>query len=65
MATAADRPAPDQLWVTDITKHPTPGRVYCCVVLGRVLASGSGLGDRQPPGQRAGYLGLPRFDGQG
>jgi putative transposase len=41
MATAADlverrfdRPAPDQLWVTDITGHPTrEGKVYCCVVL--------------------------------
>ena len=41
MATAADlverrfdRPAPDQLWVTDITEHPTrEGKVYCCVVL--------------------------------
>jgi putative transposase len=29
-----DRPAPDQLWVTDITEHPTrEGKVYCCVVL--------------------------------
>lgn len=28
------RPAPDQLWVTDITEHPTrEGKVYCCVVL--------------------------------
>jgi putative transposase len=41
MATAADlvqrrfdRRAPDQLWVTDITEHPTrEGKVYCCVVL--------------------------------
>jgi len=41
MATAADlverrfdRTAPDQLWVTDITEHPTrEGKVYCCVVL--------------------------------
>jgi putative transposase len=41
MATAADlverqfdRPAPDQLWVTDITEHPTrEGKLYCCVVL--------------------------------
>ena len=41
MATAADlverrfdRPAPDQLWVTDITEHPIrEGKVYCCVVL--------------------------------
>jgi len=29
-----DRPAPDQLWVTDITEHPTrEGKVDCCVVL--------------------------------
>jgi putative transposase len=29
-----NRDAPDQLWLTDITEHPTrEGRVYCCVVL--------------------------------
>lgn len=41
IATAADlverrfaRPQPDQLWVTDITEHPTrEGKLYCCVVL--------------------------------
>ncbi len=28
------RPAPDRLWVTDITEHPTrEGKLYCCVVL--------------------------------
>jgi putative transposase len=28
------RPVPDQLWVTDITEHPTrEGKVYCAVVL--------------------------------
>ncbi len=28
------RTGPDQLWVTDITEHPTrEGKVYCCVVL--------------------------------
>jgi putative transposase len=28
------RPAPDQLWVTDITEHPTrEGKIYCAVVL--------------------------------
>jgi transposase-like protein len=28
------REAPNQLWVTDITEHPTrEGKVYCCVVL--------------------------------
>lgn len=27
------RTGPDQLWVTDITEHPTrEGKVYCCVV---------------------------------
>jgi transposase InsO family protein len=31
---AFDRPAPNQLWVTDITEHPTrEGKVYCCVIL--------------------------------
>ena len=41
MPTATDRvgrqfarEAPDQLWVTDITEHPTrEGKVYCAVVL--------------------------------
>ena len=29
-----DRPGPNQLWVTDITEHPTrEGKVYCAVVL--------------------------------
>jgi putative transposase len=28
------RTAPNQLWVTDLTEHPTrEGKVYCCVVL--------------------------------
>ena len=28
------RTGPTQLWVTDITEHPTrEGKVYCCVVL--------------------------------
>jgi transposase InsO family protein len=28
------RAAPDQLWLTDITEHPTrEGKIYCCVVL--------------------------------
>ncbi|MGW4798945.1 DDE-type integrase/transposase/recombinase, partial [Nonomuraea sp. NPDC004297] len=28
------RTGPNQLWVTDITEHPTrEGKVYCCVVL--------------------------------
>jgi transposase InsO family protein len=31
---AFGRPGPDQLWVTDITEHPTrEGKVYCAVVL--------------------------------
>jgi len=29
-----DRDGPDQLWMTDITEHPTrEGKLYCCVVL--------------------------------
>jgi putative transposase len=29
-----DRTGPDQLWVTDITEHPTrEGKLYCAVVL--------------------------------
>jgi transposase InsO family protein len=28
------RDAPNQLWVTDITEHPTrEGKIYCCVGL--------------------------------
>src|SRR4029450_4150974 len=28
------RDAPDRLWMTDITEHPTrEGKLYCCVVL--------------------------------
>ncbi len=31
---AFTRAGPNQLWVTDITEHPTrEGKVYCCVVL--------------------------------
>lgn len=31
---ASARNGPNQLWVTDITEHPTrEGKVYCCVVL--------------------------------
>lgn len=39
IATDSSQPAfapsgPNQLWVTDITEHPTrEGKVYCCVVL--------------------------------
>jgi putative transposase len=40
------RTGPDQLWVTDITEHPTrEGKVYCCVVL-----------DLHRTGPRAGLL---------
>jgi transposase InsO family protein len=29
-----DRDGPNQLWMTDITEHPTrEGKVYCCVAL--------------------------------
>jgi putative transposase len=32
------RNGPDQLWVTDITEHPTrEGKLYCCVVLDTTL----------------------------
>src|SRR5207248_4359216 len=32
------REAPDQLWMTDITEHPTrEGKIYCCVVLDACL----------------------------
>jgi transposase InsO family protein len=28
------RPAPDELWMTDITEHPTrEGKIYCCAVI--------------------------------
>ena len=31
---AFSRKQPDQLWMTDITEHPTrEGRLYCCAVL--------------------------------
>ena len=41
-----DRPAPDQLWVTDITEHPTrEGQGVLLCGAGCVLASGGGLVD--------------------
>jgi putative transposase len=60
MATTADRverrfarPAPDQLWVTDITEHPTrEGKLYCWVVLevfSRRVMAGRSTATR-PPG---------------
>jgi transposase InsO family protein len=58
VATASDlverqfrREAPDRLWVTDITEHPTrEGKVYCAVVLD-VFSAGSldGRSTRRPP----------------
>ncbi len=38
--------APNELWLTDITEHPTrEGRVYCCVVLD-LFSQGGWLGHR-------------------
>jgi putative transposase len=52
------RAGPDELWVTDITEHPTrEGKVYCAVVLdvpGRLFAPGGGLVDRRQPDRDAG-----------
>src|SRR4030095_15271699 len=58
-----DRPAPDQLWVTDITEHPTrEGKLYCCVVLDvfsrRVV--GWALDRRGTAGVDKGTLGMGR-----
>ena len=51
-----DRPAPDQLWVTDISEHPHPrGQGVLLCGAGCVLPPGGGLGDRQPPGDPAGH----------
>ena len=34
------RAAPNQLWLTDITEHPTrEGKVYCCVVLDATIVN--------------------------
>ncbi len=42
------RSKPDQLWVTDITEHPTrEARVILCCRFGRVQPPGRGLIDRQ------------------
>ena len=39
--------APDRLWFTDITEHPTgDGKVYCCRRARRVLPPDRGLVDR-------------------
>jgi putative transposase len=43
------RDRPNELWVTDITEHPTrEGKVYCCVVL-TPSAEGSWAGRSTPP----------------
>jgi transposase InsO family protein len=60
------RSVPDQLWVTDITGHPTgEGKVYCAVVLdacSRRVAGWSTTARRPLPGhQRAGH-GHPQPD---
>ncbi len=55
------REAPNRLWVTDITEHPTrEGKVYCAVVLDtfsrRVVGwSIDSLPDRGTGHQRAGH----------
>ena len=39
--------APNELWLTDITEHPTSeGKLYCCVVLDLYSAQGGRLGHR-------------------
>ena len=54
---------PNELWLTDITEHPTrEGKVYCCVVLRPVLTQGGGLGHR--PALRC-QLGQRRLDDGG
>jgi putative transposase len=46
------RDAPDELWMTDITEHPTrEGKVYCCVVLdafSRLVVAGRSTPPRPP-----------------
>ena len=44
------RDRPNELWVTDITEHPTrEGKVYCCVVLDTLQPARRRLVDRQHP----------------
>jgi hypothetical protein len=39
-----NREAPDELWLTDITEHPTrEGKLYCCVVRECPFNGGFGL----------------------
>jgi putative transposase len=55
---AFGRPGRDQLWVTDITEHPTrEGKEYCAVVLGRVLPPGRGVVHRHLPDGESGHQG--------
>jgi hypothetical protein len=51
------RPGPNQLWVTDITEHPTrEGKLYCAVVLDTFsLAPGGRLVHRQLTHSGAGH----------
>ena len=46
---------PNELWLTDITEHPTrEGKVYCCVRARHVQPQGSRLGHRPPLRRRSG-----------
>lgn len=48
------RARPNELWVTDITEHPTrEGKVFCCVVLDTLEPQGRGLVDRLDPDHAA------------
>ena len=48
------RHGPNQLWMTDLTEHPTQeGKLYCCVVLDAVSRSGRGLVPRPPTDRRS------------
>jgi hypothetical protein len=52
------RPAPDQLWVTDITEHPTrEGTLYCCVVLEHQRTGQPGGGHPGPYANGEAYAG--------
>lgn len=49
------RTRPGQLWITDISKHPTcEGKAYCCVVLDAYSRRVVGLVDRPGPDRHAG-----------
>lgn len=50
------REAPNQLWMTDITQHPTrEGKVYCCVVLDAFSRRVVGLVGRKHSDHRLGH----------